>query len=509
MNQDNVNQNGVNANSGFLWCRSRKSRRGQVLVLVAVMMTALLGMAAFTVDFGIIYYSNNELMASTQAATLAGAEAMAQPGATAALVTTAVTTYSGVTGNKNAQANLTGVSVSSTLKCLTTPQTTFGIYCYGPATSAYPNGTNALAVTQTVKVPLTFAGMFGTGSITLSSTATASMKGASSGPFNVVILMDSTSSMNNSQSAPDCSTTAIACALAGAQILLQNLSPCPASQIPCGAATGSPPEVPNSVDRVSLLTFPPVSTLTAQDDYNCGRTTPTIVPYATPFPAASTYQIVNFASDYRVSDVATTLNASSNLVAAVGGKSGCTGLQAIGGDGTYYAQAVYQAQALLAAEKTANPGSNNVLILLSDGDASSTCSTASKTSPYLCLTGPMSGAYTKTITTYPSTIDQCHQAITAAQASWAAGTTVYTVNFGAEASGCSTDSPSISPCQTMLQMATNPTVGTSSTYFSDDPSSGVDPVCIAAARPTTTLNQIFQAIAGDLTVAKLIPNSTT
>lgn len=112
---------------------------------------------------------------------------------------------------------------------------------------------------------------------------------------------------------------------------------------------------------------------------------------------------------------------------------------------------------------------------------------------------------------YPpqSTLQQCHQAIAAAQAAWAAGTKVYAVNFGAEASGCATDTrPSIAPCQTMLQMATYPAGSTSTTYFSDDPSSGADPSCVAAARPTSSLNQIFQVIAGDLTVARLIPNNT-
>src|SRR5580704_7018851 len=49
---------------------------------------------------------------------------------------------------------------------------------------------------------------------------------------------------------------------------------------------------------------------------------------------------------------------------AAGGKSGCTGLQAIGGDGTYYAQSVAQATAYFVAEQALFPGSKNVLILL-------------------------------------------------------------------------------------------------------------------------------------------------
>jgi hypothetical protein len=96
-----------------------------------------------------------------------------------------------------------------------------------------------------------------------------------------------------------------------------------------------------------------------------------------------------------------------------------------------------------------------------------------------------------------STKNECHQAITQAQA--AAGTRVYTVAYGAANSGCSTDaSPSISPCATLQQMATN-----DSTFFKD-----TSTACTAGDRPTTDLNTIFTQIAGDLTVARLMVNGT-
>jgi hypothetical protein len=256
-----------------------------------------------------------------------------------------------------------------------------------------------------------------------------------------------------------------------------------------------------------------VTTATAVDDFNCGSTTPTVAPYSavvpTPFPATDTYQIVGFSSDYRTSNSTTTLNSSSDIVKAIGGKSGCAGVAPKGGDGTYYAQVIAAAQTYLVAEQALNPNSKNVLIVLSDGSANSTCTTSSGG---VCTAGPMIGASTTAATgAYPpaSTLQQCHQAIAAAQAAWAAGTIVYAVNFGAEASGCTTDtSPTIDQCQTMLRMATYPVGGTSNTYFSDDPSSGTDPACVAAARPTSSRNQIFQVIAEDLTFARLIPNGT-
>ena len=128
-------------------------------------------------------------------------------------------------------------------------------------------------------------------------------------------------------------------------------------------------------------------------------TAPTYTPAATP-----TYQIVNFSSDYRTSDTATSLNTSSNLVIAAGGKTGCTGLQAIGGQGTYYAGVIYSAENLLLAQQAAYPGTQNALIILSDGDANAS-------------SADLPGAST-TSGVYPSTKQQCHQAITAAQ--WAA-----------------------------------------------------------------------------------------
>jgi hypothetical protein len=505
----------MNPNNEIFPHRARKCRRGQALIFVVLTMTVIFGLVSLVVDFGVMYRDQRLLAASTRAAALAGAEAMSLAGATLATTTTAVTAYSGVAGNKNADANLPGVSLISgygpDLYCSTSMKNA-GILCSGAG------GSNAIVVEQHVAVPLTFARLFGFSSLILESTATAAMRGAQAVPYNVVLVVDSTQSMTNIQSSPDCSTSAMSCALAGVQVLLLNLSPCQATETTCGTATQvtGPPAygyVTPSVDRVSLLTFPPVTAATAVDDFNCGSTTPTVAPYSavtpTPFPATDTYQIVGFSSDYTTSNSITTLNANSDIVKAAGGKSGCTGLAPKGGNGTYYAQVIAAAQAYLVAEQALNPNSKNVLILLSDGSANSTCTTSSGG---VCTAGPMIGASTTVATgAYPpaSTLQECHQAIAAAQAAWAAGTIVYSVNFGAEATGCTTDtSPAIAPCQTMLQMATHPVGGTSNTYFSDDPSTGTDTACIAAARPTSSLNQIFQVIAGDLTFARLIPNGT-
>lgn len=486
----------MNRNNDILVRRVRKGRRGQVLPILAMSTVVFFGIDALVVDFGIIFIHQNELKASTQAAALAGAQNMGQAGATAATVTTAATYYSAATGGSNAYANLPNVSIVAgypKLSCLTTLKNVLGIQCIGPSNA------NAIVVKQQETVPLLLARLLGSNSITLTATATASMRGASAGPFNVAIVVDSTASMNSTDSASNCNSTRLKCAMAGVRVLLQNLSPCLSSQVTCGAITNG--NVINSVDRVSLLTFPPVTTATVAHDYDCGNTAPTTAGYWTAFPATSTYQIVNFSSDYRTSDIAGSLYATSNIVKAAGGKAGPSPcLQAIGGFGTFYAQAIYQAQTYLVNEKTLFPNSQNVIILLSDGDATATCTTSSGG---VCTAGDLKGAST-TGTTYIATKQECHQAIKAAQDAAAAGTRVYSVAYGATASGCSSDtSPTITPCQTMEQIASSPGY-----FFSDYTATGGSSSCISAAQPASSLNQIFQVIAGDLTFAKLIPDDT-
>ena len=160
-------------------------------------------------------------------------------------------------------------------------------------------------------------------------------------------------------------------------------------------------------------------------------------------------------------------------------------MEAPGGKGTFYAGVIDAAQAALVAN--ARPNTKNVMILLSDGDANSTPS-------------QMSG----TKSSYPAT-QECHQAVTEAQKAAAAGTIVYSVAYGSPSTGCSTDtSPTITPCQTMQQIASP-----SENFFSDYNATGGSSSCVSSSRPSTTLNQIFTDIATDLTVARLIPNNAT
>ena len=450
------------------------------MVIVALGLVGLLAVSGFLVDVGRAYYGYQELQAATQAAALAGAAVLNVD--TASQAEAVATSYSAVNGDKNAGgnlSNLTSVTMAPgypAVKCLNS----IGIPC-----SASPANANALVVSQKGTVKTLFLSAIGVSSMPISSTATAAEKGGNGGPYNIEVVVDTTHSMNNIDASPTCNNTRIYCALEGVQTLLKSLSPCYAGMTNCGPASGAMPttgnNVANPVDEVGLMVFPGVTNTTqAAYDYTCPTKNPATVPYN----KGPLYSIIPFSSDYRTSDTASSLNSSSDVVIAAGGGS-CSGIAAPGGQGTFYAGVIDAAQAALVAGARAN--TKNVMILLSDGDANATPTQMAGTS-----------------SSYPAT-QECHQAVTEAQKAAAAGTIVYSVAYGSPSSGCSTDtSPSITPCQTMQQIASS-----SMNFFSDYNATGGSSSCTSAARPATSLNQIFTDIADDLTVARLIPNGAT
>ncbi len=542
-----------------LVARLLRQDRGQVLVLTAVIMVALFGMAAIVFDFGHVLYAQRELQAATDAAAMAGAQAL--PGVNA--VDTA-RHYSGIAGSLNAKAdvpNVTMVNGYPAARCLNT-LLALGQACLQPA------GANAMDVQEQAVIPMFFAGLFGFKTMTIQAHSMASAEGGAPTPYNIAILVDTTASMNIMDN--DCKATQITCALNGVQILLKSLSPCTASENPC-AVNGS--SAKNPVDQIALFTFPNLSVATVATDTTCTTPIPgpinnygfyTLAPYGnltTPysptsgttspwsgvptatafsFPPAvassysamtvpsivqnqtvqTTYQVTGFLSDYRTSDAATSLNANSALVKAAGGSSGCGGMLPPNFEvdyQTFYAGAIYAAQAALVAQQSTNPGTQNVIIFLSDGDsnAQSSCTQCSQ------VPGGSSFNYTilpgaNTSGTYPSSADQCGQAVKAAQDATAAGTRVYSVAYGTEPSGCATDTvagnysnglsyKSTEPCLTMANIASAPQY-----FYSDSNNTANNSTnnCVAS-QPVTSLNGIFTAIAASLSTARLIPVNTT
>jgi Flp pilus assembly protein TadG len=509
--------------------RAFRDESGQIITWASMaMMTALLCMAGLAIDVANAYAIRNQLQAAANAAALAGA--MALPNTTA---TTQATTYSASTGNKNLYNGQANVKTTASLLCLTTLKN-LGGGCNAPANA------NAVQVQQTAAVPTYFLKLFGLSALNVTAVGTAAAKGAVSTPHNVAIIVDTTLSMDSADTSCG-GITQMACALQGVQKLLNGLAPCgPLGTSPCGTST-------TGFDKVALFTFPNITVGTASIDYSCttaipasqgsgssrttyaynssfgyysmqpqtvwggvptasGYTYPTVgaTTYAPSGSTTPTYQVTPFLSDYQSSYAPpnSPLNTASIIVKAAGGLSGCGGMAPPNYDGnygTYYAGVIYAAQAALTYQKSLNTSSQNVLILISDGDSTAPSPSQSPNSSYPAMPSPAGNGGT-----YPSYSKECGQAVTAAQYASAQGTIVYSVAYGSEATGCSSDSGTWTPCSTMAAIA-QPT----NNYFSDVAVGGSDPGCTSSWRAVSTLNQIFVEIASDLTTARLIPNSTT
>ena len=152
----------MNLNRESRLYRLFKDDRGQTLAMMSILLIGFLGTAALSVDLGRAFYGYRELQASTNAAALAGAHILPNSGAAAA-----ATSYSSLSGNMNAQANMSNVTMVSgypKLKCLTSLSNQ-GMSCVAPATA------NAVQVQQQMVVNLIFAPIFGKKTLTLTATA--------------------------------------------------------------------------------------------------------------------------------------------------------------------------------------------------------------------------------------------------------------------------------------------------------------------------------------------------
>lgn len=514
-----------------------QSEDGQIIPWVIFMMFFFMGMCALTVDVGHAMLVQRQLQASADAAALAASQHLAD-----GQYQTYGQKYSAAVSSNN---SYTGVDVGTpTIEpyCSSTV-VSFGIPCTGSG--------NAVRVTETATVAMAFTPFIGIPAITVGAKANAS-KGTAPIPLNIALIIDTTYSMKSND--PNCSNTSINCAMSGAQQLLLALDP--------------------SVDFVSVFTFPAVTTDTVANESNCSNSLIKIGPYT--FPAADatsqtmeydytttsksgtktttpyylTYQVTDFLSDYISGYQASSLNGSSKVTAAMGGKSGCSGIQVASqtsqylpntvssnGYNTYFAGAIYAAQAALVAKRTTRLNANskdkskNVIILLSDGNA-----TASNTSTWHDMVvgtegNPAASTSTSSSTggKYPSVYGQCGQAVDAAQSfsqkTDPNRTLVFTIAYGAATSSkgggssgnggnCGSDvtpnpssHPNITPCQTMQQMSTD--WATDGSYFySDYYAPGGTSGCSAKGNllTITSLNNIFKDLINRLRPSRLIPN---
>jgi hypothetical protein len=529
-----------------------KEELGQTLPFTAVILVSLMGLSGMAVDAGHGYYAYERLKVATNAATLAGAAGM--PNTTTAQSN--VTTYSSaVATDKNFLGTImSNVVTTTTFSCSSTVSSKLGVGCEtaGGGTGGY----NALTVKQTAKVNTWFGALFGISQFNIAASSMAAMAGGTNLPYNIAVILDTTASMNDADDEASCTSPKITCALGGLATMLQSMDPCALSDTSCSSSS-------NYVDDVSLFVFPAVTASTVGKDYDCSSSTPTSTAYTFPntspaytagsapatnliIPSSTgTYQVINFSNNYKTTDGATTLNSSSSLAKAAG-YSGCSGVAAPGGQGTYYAQAIYAAQAALTAQASGVPGAQNIMIILSDGDANASNSLANNSggaggsrsngNQIVATTGTLNGTCTTTsnctnsqatVVTYPSALGQCGQAVQAAQYATSQGTMVYTIGMDSPTSGCATDvkysatvgaqstfintkyagtsaawTVNDSPCNAIGAMASN------TTMFYSDYTKGC-PALTTANGGYSSLAAIFKAIVVGLTSPRLIPPGTT
>ena len=416
-----------------------RHQSGSALVLTSAIVPFVVAVAGLSIDVGRTYAAKRALTGQTQAAALAGAYALAQLNATSSTVTTAVSNWT--TANPVSGVTLSGTP-TPTLSCVT-------------ATSNLPscNGTNpnAVSFTQSGTVPTYFLKAFGVATMNVSASAVAAKGGGNAEPLNIMFIVDATGSMSTTDTGctvPGMSSvTRFQCAMYSIQSILKTM--------------------PTSLDKVGLMIFPGMGTQYSPTSHPCA-TQPSSVPY---YSSNIKYQI-GTAMDNTYNNGAGALNTSSAMVQAVGNYTSLTGcVTNKGGEGSYAAEAIAKAQAALG---TPAAGTSNVIILLSDGDYNASLSQLSNQSS--------------------KTTKQCDQAIAAAQAATAAGTTVYSVAYGAPSSGCSSGDTH-NPCTTMQAIASDPTK-----FYSSDSSCRIS----GSANQISQLPALFQAITTQLTKARLL-----
>lgn len=376
-------------------------RRGSIAILAAVMIPVLLGVTGLTVDVGLAYVAKRKLQDDTQAAALAGAAALARPNATQQTVSAAVAAWqrAGASGN---------VAVSSTTVELVCEVATEGL----PTCSA--SSPNVVKVTQMATLPTYFLKALGKGSIGISAAVAAAKAGGESLRQNVMFVFDLTGSMH----VPDACTipdrtrpTKIQCALYAVQEMLKVM--------------------PTSFNKVGLMFFPGLGKQWSPTSRSCG-TKPDAIPYLTP---GIRYQIGTTLDD-TYNDGAGSLVDESPIIVAVGNaprRRGCLEQSSASAVNSYAAEVIAKAQAALPVE----PGVQNVIVFVSDGN-------------YNAWRAQLNERADKEP-------NQCAQAVEAAGNAKTAGTTIFSVAWGAAAStGCPFDA-TYKPCATMKAIASDPT----------------------------------------------------
>jgi Flp pilus assembly protein TadG len=447
--------------------------------------------------------------------------------------------------------------------------------CASPAApTVLYTGANAIQVVEKATVPSFFGKVFGIKDYNVSATATAASKGGVPGPLDVMIVLDTTNSMGQGDS--NCGlgggSTKVQCAMAGIQTLLLALDPQVANvglmvfpgfttaggaqdDWNCSGSTGTiTPYYSSPVTTVVTLdttvpspsnTYRTSNTATSLSTFNelvkaagaggsgcaSGIKTPggDGTYYAAVFSAAAAalaadgqntapctpacaQQAIIFLSDgiaqatSEVQTIAVTTSGSGyNYTPKVTLSANQSSTAEIGGTaGTATATAVMSGTSpnMKVASITIN----------SHGGGYTAVPTVTFSVPGGTKTPTGSGAVAAASLGVPG-INECAQAVAAAQAAAAGGTpvgaspvAVYTIAYGSstDASGgsnsCSDVSPHISPCAALQAMASS-----INNFYSD----GSGGTTCPNATPVASLAAAFKSIASSITSVRLIPDNTT
>jgi hypothetical protein len=317
--------------------RALQREDGQAIVIFVVFIVVLLGFCALVLDVGHAYLAQRRLQSSTDAAALAGAQALPSPGNALTLANQ----YGN--GGANTPEGVDNVQMNVTTKCL--------------ASAPGCTPANAIVVQETGSVATIFGKLFGIDTLNVHASATACSP-CSSMPLDIMLVLDRTGSMcqkpNGADDHPACSD--MANARSGLNAFLKMMDP--------------------KLDRIGFAVLPPALIPNGVCPYTSG-------PYLTP---SDNYVLVPLGNDYASS--VGVLNPGSALVKAVG----C--VQPNGT--TSYANAIEAAQAELV--KDGRAGVQKVIVFETDGAANTGPTSYPNSSPYRstpCQQGVNSSAVVK------------------------------------------------------------------------------------------------------------------
>jgi hypothetical protein len=401
--------------------RRARDDDGQSLIIVVLFLAVLLGFCAVCLDVGHAYLAQRRLQSSVDAAALAAAQELPDVSSARAFADS----YG--SGGSNAPEGVDGVQMTVTTRCIAS------IPGCAPA--------NAVVVKETGKVTTAFAKIFGISDFTVHASATACSP-CGERPLDVMLVLDRSGSMcTNESGGPDPACTDMENARAGMRTFLGFMNP--------------------ALDHVGLAVLPPATDLSAK----CSKP-PDSASYNS---TASPYVIVPLSSDYRSGAA---LNDASNLVSTI---------DCVKANGyTAYANAIDAAQTELATH--GRPGTQKVIIFLSDGAAN---------------TGPLYYAATS-----PYLVTPCHQGIASSQAAGSGGSTVFAIGYDLAHDRCQAEDKATQRRTNEIPAITSEQalrgIASTSAQFYNQPDAA-------------QLNTIFTAIATDILhgASRLVDDSTT